>query len=67
MISIICSFYKVEVVKEGLLLIPWEGLGEPVSRYASRGYILNGDYSSLDLLPQLVVVDIYVSELYLKL
>jgi hypothetical protein len=51
MISIVCSFHKVEVVKEGLLLIPWEGLGEPVGRYASRGYILNGDYSSLDLLP----------------
>jgi hypothetical protein len=50
MISIIYSFYKVKVVKEGLLLIPWEGLSEPVGRYTSRGYILNGDYSSLDLL-----------------
>jgi hypothetical protein len=67
MISIVCSFYKVEVVKEGLLLIPWEGLSEPVGRYTSRGYVLNRDYSSLDLLPQLVVVDIYVSKLYLKL
>jgi hypothetical protein len=51
MISIVYSFYKVEVVKKGLLLIPWEGLSEPVSRHTSRGYILNGDYSSLDLLP----------------
>jgi hypothetical protein len=67
MISIIYSFYKVKVVKEGLLLIPWEGLSKPVSRHTSREYILNGDYSSLDLLPQLVVVDIYVSELCLKL
>jgi hypothetical protein len=63
MISIVCSFHKVEVVKEGLLLVPWEGLGEPVGRHASRGYVLNGDCSSLDLLPQPVIVDIHVSEL----
>jgi hypothetical protein len=67
MISIVYSFYKVKVVKEGLLLVPWEGLGEPIGRHASRGYILNRDYSSLNLLPQLVVIDIYVSKLYLKL
>jgi hypothetical protein len=67
MISIIYSFHKVKVVKEGLLLIPWEGLSKPVGRHTSRGYVLNGDYSLLDLLPQLVVVDIYVSKLYLKL
>jgi hypothetical protein len=67
MISIVCLFYKVKVVKEGLLLIPWEGLSEPVGRYTSRGFVLNGDYSSLDFLPQLVVVDIYISELCLKL
>jgi hypothetical protein len=39
------------VIEERLLLIAWEGLGEAVGWHASREDVLNGDRSSLDLLP----------------
>jgi hypothetical protein len=38
------------VIEERLLLVAWEGFGEAVGWYASRGDVLNGDRSSLDLL-----------------
>ena len=67
MISTACSFYKVKVVEECVLFVLGKCLSEAVSRHACRGDVLNRDCSSLDLLPQPVVVDINVSELCLKL